>query len=81
MKDAAPDTVPSRVVCKTVKPNELMMSEYWFVIPLAISCDQACRKKSHVFGSLIASMNLYSSRQIIVLSFCVRRDYSLTGIF
>lgn len=56
--ETTPVTIPSSVVWRTVKPNELIMSEYWFVIPFAISCDQACRKNNHVFGSWSASMNL-----------------------
>jgi hypothetical protein len=39
--DTIPVTVPSSVVWRTVNPKELMMSEYWFVMPFAISCDQA----------------------------------------
>jgi hypothetical protein len=56
--DTRPDTQPRSVVCSVVKPNDLMINEYWFVMPLAISCDHACRKKSQVFGSRSASMNL-----------------------
>lgn len=35
--DTAPVTVPRRVVCRTENPNELIISEYWLVSPLAIS--------------------------------------------
>lgn len=56
--ETTPETMPNRVVWSTVNPNELMMREYWLVNPLAISCDHACRKKSHVLGSCRASMNL-----------------------
>lgn len=59
--DTTPVTVPSSVVCKTVNPNDLMRREYWLVVPLAISCVSACPAKSQVFGSLIASMNLWRS--------------------
>lgn len=56
MKAAAPrDTSavrplmqPRRVVLSVLNPNDLIINEYWFVSPLAISWDQACRKKSHV---------------------------------
>ena len=57
-KETTPVTAPRRVVCRTENPNEFIISEYWLVIPLAISCDQAWRKKSHVLGSLSASTNL-----------------------
>ena len=58
MNAVTPVTHPSRVVSRTEKPKELMISEYWFVRPLAISWDQAWRKNIHVLGSLMASMNL-----------------------
>lgn len=52
-----PLTHPKSVVLRFVKPKGLMMSEYWFVRPLAISWDQTWKKNSQVLGSLIASIN------------------------
>lgn len=57
-KAVTPVTQPSNVVCNTVNPNELMISEYWLVRPFAISWDQACRKNSHDLWSFNASINL-----------------------
>ena len=49
--EAHPLTQPKRVVCKVVKPKDLMIRLLWFVSELGILSRHEKRAKIHVFGS------------------------------
>lgn len=53
-----PGTQDNRVVCRTLNPNEAMMSDCWFVNELGTLFRAEKRAKSHVLGSVRASIIL-----------------------
>jgi hypothetical protein len=55
------------VVWSVVNPNDLMMIEYWMLIPFWRFDTAAKRKKSHVLGSSSASISLSLSLSVLVL--------------
>lgn len=76
--EIAPVTALSRVVWRTVKPNELIRSDVWLVSPFPISWVHAWKKNSQVLGSFNASMNLHR-RSIMLFAPCCSRERRVGG--
>ena len=52
-----PVTIVRRVVCSVEKPKFAMMSRWWFVSEFGTLLNAENSAKSHVFGSVSASMD------------------------